>query len=69
MRISIIQMDIELGKPKNNYKHAIDLMTKAMDDAPDVIILPEMFSTAYAIKVFYPLYKEHSCKCHSRVRL
>jgi predicted amidohydrolase len=51
MRISIIQMDIELGKPKNNYKHAIDLMTKAMDDAPDVIILPEMFSTAYAFDV------------------
>jgi predicted amidohydrolase len=51
MRISIIQMDIRLGDPKYNYSHAIELMGKALTDKPDVIILPEMFNTAYAFDV------------------
>ncbi|MDI6601521.1 MAG: carbon-nitrogen family hydrolase [Thermoanaerobacteraceae bacterium] len=52
MEVSIIQMDIVPdivpGEPQKNYTHALELMGEAMKDHPDVMILPEMFNTAYA---------------------
>lgn len=51
MRISIIQIDVRLGEPEYNYSHALELMGKALADKPDVIILPEMFNTAYAFDI------------------
>lgn len=44
-------MDIRLGDPEYNYRHALKLMERALTDKPDVIILPEMFNTAYAFDI------------------
>lgn len=49
MKISCIQMDMALGRPDENFKSAEKLIEKAMDDSPDVILLPETWNTG-----FYP---------------
>ncbi len=46
-RISLIQMDIALGKPEKNYSHALDMMTRALADQPDILVLPETLNTGF----------------------
>lgn len=52
MRVSMIQMDMLLGKPKENFAHAVDLVRMAALGKPDVIVLPETWNVG-----FFP--KEH----------
>lgn len=49
MRVSLIQMDIALGRPQENRRRAADLVRVAAQDA-DLVMLPEMWTTGYALK-------------------
>lgn len=55
MKVSLIQMNIELGDVKANQMHAEDLIRKAALEKPDVIILPEMWNTSYMLKDIHNL--------------
>lgn len=46
-KVSLIQMDVALSKPEENYKHAVELMTKAMADKPDILVLPEGINAGF----------------------
>lgn len=50
-RISLLQMDIVQGDVEANYRHAHNLTVKAMGSAekPDLIVLPELWNTGYAL--------------------
>ncbi|MDK2823630.1 MAG: omega-amidase [Clostridia bacterium] len=50
MKIAVIQMDISFGKPVENLKKAEEMVRKAAQKRPDVIILPEMWNTSYDLK-------------------
>lgn len=48
MKISMIQMDMHLGDPNYNFKHACDLIEQAMAlECPDVITLPETWNVGF----------------------
>lgn len=49
MKASIAQIDISYGKPDENYAHVEEALERAMADSPDVIVLPEMWNTGYAL--------------------
>lgn len=46
-KIALIQMDVALGKPRENYNHAVSLMEKAMAAAPDILVLPETLNVGF----------------------
>lgn len=46
-KIALIQMDVSLGKPKENYRHAAALMEKAMAAGPDILVLPETLNVGF----------------------
>jgi len=50
MRLSLIQADIIYGEPRANFEHLKTLIEKAAEEKPDVIVLPEMWNTSYALK-------------------
>ena len=47
MKVTCIQMGIQFAEPDANFAHAIQLMEQAMADAPDVLVLPENWNTAF----------------------
>ena len=47
MKIACAQMDVALGMPEENFAKASQLIEKAMDNAPDVIVLPETWNTGF----------------------
>jgi predicted amidohydrolase len=49
-RISLVQMHVEAGDPDANFGRAADRMERAAGDAPDLIVLPEMWNTGYALE-------------------
>ncbi len=52
LRLSLIQMNVEAGNPDQNYKHAAEMLEQAVasPEKPDVILLPEMWNTGYALE-------------------
>ena len=40
-------MDISFGNPERNYQSAAALIEKAMEEHPDIIVLPELWTTGY----------------------
>jgi omega-amidase len=50
LRISLIQMDVTIGRPDINYARAEQLIHQAAQRGTDLIILPEMWNTGYALK-------------------
>lgn len=46
-KISCLQMDIAFGDPNKNYQSAERLIEKAVTDQPDIIVLPELWTTGY----------------------
>lgn len=46
-KISLIQMDVVLGRPQENYQKALALMTKAMEQRPDILVLPETLNVGF----------------------
>lgn len=62
--IAILQMDIALGAPDKNYAKVSELLDKAMEatPAPDVIILPELWNTGYALEQLHELADEDGAR-------
>lgn len=46
-KISLIQMDVALGKPEENFKQAVELMKTAMEAKPDILVLPETLNVGF----------------------
>jgi omega-amidase len=46
-KIACIQMDIAFGNPEQNYKKASRLIDQANANKPDIIVLPELWTTGY----------------------
>lgn len=49
MKVTCIQMNMELGRPDKNFSRSAELIRRSMEGAPDVILLPETWNTG-----FYP---------------
>lgn len=47
MKVTCIQMDMLLGKPEENFRHAEELIAEAVKEQPDVIVLPETWNTGF----------------------
>ncbi|NRD78666.1 carbon-nitrogen family hydrolase [Bacillus sp. BRMEA1] len=45
--VSCLQMNIAFGKPEQNFETAEKLIEKAVMDKPDIIVLPELWTTGY----------------------
>ena len=48
MRVAMIQMDMQLGKPEANFEKAEKLVRMAAELKPDVITLPETWNTGFS---------------------
>jgi omega-amidase len=46
-KIACLQMDIAFGNPEQNYKKASELIHQANAQNPDIIVLPELWTTGY----------------------
>ncbi len=49
MRVSLIQMAVSFGRPQENFARVLQLLNQAVQEEPDVIVLPEMWNTGYAL--------------------
>ena len=47
MKITCIQMDMQLGAPEENFRKAAKLIESAMTQQPDVLVLPELWNTGF----------------------
>ncbi|MGA9228460.1 MAG: carbon-nitrogen family hydrolase [Mesobacillus sp.] len=47
LKIACLQMDIAFGNSQKNYDTAMSLMEKASSEKPDIIVLPELWTTGY----------------------
>ncbi len=47
MRVACLQMDMILGSPQENFAHAEAMVTQAMEQKPDVLVLPETWNTGF----------------------
>lgn len=47
MKISIVQMDMTADAPEENFVHAEELICRAAEEKPDVILLPETWNTGF----------------------
>ena len=47
MKICCLQMDIQFGRPRENFLHAEELIRSAMKESPDVLVLPETWNTGF----------------------
>jgi len=52
LRIALLQMKVTAGDPDENYRRAGDMLREAVagGEKPDVILLPEMWNTGYALE-------------------
>ncbi|WP_137625483.1 carbon-nitrogen family hydrolase [Lactiplantibacillus pingfangensis] len=49
MQVALAQLDIQFGNPDENYRQIETAITRAAEQAVDVIVLPEMWNTGYAL--------------------
>jgi omega-amidase len=47
IKVSCIQMDIAFGNPKVNYQTVKQKISEALTGRPDIIVLPELWTTGY----------------------
>ena len=47
MKVSCIQMDVQLGQPEENHRLAETLIRQAAKEGPDVILLPELWDVGF----------------------
>ena len=40
-------MNMQLGRPRENFLHAEELIRSAMKESPDVLVLPETWNTGF----------------------
>ncbi|AJS61414.1 carbon-nitrogen family hydrolase [Paenibacillus sp. IHBB 10380] len=57
LRVALIQTPIQLGQPEVNREHILMLMEQAanMSPKPDLIVLPEMWNTGYALEEIHEI--------------
>ena len=55
--VAAIQMAIAYKEPERNHRHAGKLIEKAMKHKPNVIVLPETWTTGYSESVFHEITK------------
>lgn len=59
MKVSVYQMNIVAGKPDKNIEKVRNWIKKvASEDKPDVVVLPELWTTSYTLKEFGDLAEE-----------
>lgn len=54
MKITCIQMDMQFCNPEENFRKAAELIEKAVQDHPDVLVLPELWNTGFFPKENLP---------------
>jgi omega-amidase len=56
-RVSLLQMDLELGEPDRNFEKLANLLEQTVqaEHKPDVIMFPEMWNTGYALDRIHDL--------------
>lgn len=47
MKVTCIQMDMQFCCPDENFAHAARLIRQAMEEKPDVLVLPETWNTGF----------------------
>ena len=47
MKLALIQMNMALSAPDENFTHAKDLIRKAAEGGPDVVLLPETWNVGF----------------------
>lgn len=47
MKVSCLQMKMELGNPSENFLHAKQMIRRAVKEHPDVLVLPETWNTGF----------------------
>lgn len=50
LKLALLQMDIAFGDPEANFKKAEQLILEAAQNKPDVIVLPELWTTGYDLR-------------------
>lgn len=61
MKVSMIQMDMKLGAPEENFAHAVELVRQAALAKPDVITLPETWNVGFFPKENLGELADHEC--------
>lgn len=59
MKVTVVQMDMKLADPAYNFDHAEELVRKAAEEKPDVILLPETWNTGFFPKENLASYCDH----------
>ena len=54
MKTACIQMDMLFAQPEENFAKAKRLIREAMASGPDVVVLPETWSTGFSRKSVFP---------------
>lgn len=64
LKLSLLQMDIQIGDPEANFVKVERLLTEAIsaDEKPDLIMLPEMWNTGYALDRIHDLADEEGVR-------
>ena len=60
MKIACLQMDVIPSRPDENFPHAAKLITEAIADSPDVIVLPESWDISFLPRNATPELYENS---------
>ena len=47
MKVTCLQMNMQFCRPEENFRHAAQLIEQAMEDKPDVLVLPETWNTGF----------------------
>lgn len=55
LKLALLQMNIIPGNPQQNRENAVQLISKAMISNPDIIALPEMWTTAYQLDTIHDI--------------
>lgn len=50
MRVALAQIDVQFGDPDANFTQVQAAIQRAAEQAVDVIVLPEMWNTGYALQ-------------------
>lgn len=68
MKVSLIQMAIYEAEPKKNIENVLSWLEKAALEEPDVIVLPEMWNTGYALEQMAELADDNGQEIKSLLR-
>lgn len=49
MKVSLVQFDVRDGQPQLNKEKVQELLQEALAENPDVLVLPELWNTGYAL--------------------